>query len=115
MNTLFISVVDTWTNGHLSTMITSVFKQLKNVLIMINEAKLKNYLVKTKRGKQFRDLDLPIDLTIDEPALLDELHNTAELFKRKSFDVTPSSCRCGLHYSAGVEYCSRSKYKTAPL
>ena len=34
---------------------------------MINEAKGKNDLVETKRGKKFCDLDLPIDLTIDGP------------------------------------------------
>ena len=70
VNALFKSVMDAWTNGHLNTMITSVFKQLKNVLVMINEAKGKNDLVETKRGKKFRDLDLPIDFTYEEPALL---------------------------------------------
>ena len=77
VNALSKSVMETWTNGHLNTMITSVFKRLRNVLVMIHEAKGKNDLVETKRGKKFRDLDLPV--LLDEPVP----QNAAELFEEE--------------------------------
>ena len=46
-------------------MITRVFDRLRNVLVLIYEAKGKNNLVEKKRGKKSRNLDLPIDLTAD--------------------------------------------------
>jgi len=60
-------------------MITRVFDRLQNVLVLIAEAKGKNDLVETKRGKNFYLLDLPIDLSTesdsDAPALDDEFGN----------------------------------------
>ena len=71
--------METWNHGHLDDMITRVFDRLRNVLVLIAEAKGKNDLVETKRGKNFYLLDLPIDLSTesdsDAPALDDEFGN----------------------------------------
>ena len=80
VNTLARSVMNTWNNGHLDNVIASVFKRLQKVLVLIIEAKGKNDLVETKRGKKFVDLDLPIDLTSDS-TLGDELASAPELFE----------------------------------
>ena len=68
------SVEETWANGHLDKVIEKVFERLQKVLVLIAEAKGKNDLVETKRGKKFQDLDLPIDLTMEEdtPELVPE-------------------------------------------
>ena len=57
-----------WDHGHLDDMITRVFNRLRNVLVLIDEAKGKNDLVEKKRGKKFYQLDLPIDLTDENSA-----------------------------------------------
>ena len=79
VNALTRSVMETWNHGHLDDMITRVFDRLRNVLVLIAEAKGKNDLVETKRGKNFYLLDLPIDLSTesdsDAPALDDEFGN----------------------------------------
>ena len=58
MNALARSVEETWNHGHLDNMITRVFNRLQKVLVLIVEAKGKNYLVETKRGKKIAGLDL---------------------------------------------------------
>ena len=47
-------------------MITRVFNRLHKVLVLIAEAKGKNDLVETKRGKKNTELDIPIDKMGDE-------------------------------------------------
>ena len=91
VNALASSVTNAWTNGTLDKMITSVFKRLRRVLVLIIEAKGKNDLVETKRGKKFAALDLPIDLT-DEPPLVEEVGgedtevqlNAAEMYEEET-------------------------------
>ena len=75
VNALARLVKDTWDNGHLDDMNTRVFNRLRNFLVLINEAKGKNDLVEEKRGKKFRNLDLPVDLTHEEdtPELVPEI------------------------------------------
>ena len=58
-----------------------MFKRLQKVLVLIIEAKGKNDLVETKRGKKFANLDLPIDITdADDAGEVPELIPTAELY-----------------------------------
>ena len=76
------TVMQMWNEGHLDEMITKVYKRLKKVLVLIAEARGKNDLVETKRGKKFQDLDLPIDLTEDDtPELVAELLSAAEMYE----------------------------------
>ena len=83
VNALTRSVFDTWNHGHLDDMITKVFNRLRNVLVLIDEAKGKNDLVETKRGKNFYMLDLPIDLTAKETSTLIPESLAAELFEEE--------------------------------
>ena len=81
-------------------MITKVFDRLRNILVLIVEAKGKNDLVETKRGKNFYKLDLPIDLTdsdSDTQMLVDEFGNEIMEEDDHSLTVDPP-----LH-SAGSE------------
>lgn len=52
VNALVASVMETWENGHLDESISKVFSRLKIVLHLIHEAKGRNDLVETKRGKK---------------------------------------------------------------
>ena len=80
VNALTRSVLDTWNHGHLDDMISRVFARLRNVLVLIVEVNGANDLVEMKRGKNFRMLDLPVDLTGDDtPELVDENIDTPEL------------------------------------
>ena len=56
---------------------------LHNVLVLIDEAKGKNDLVETKRGKNFYMLDLPIDLTAEDSPTLVSQSAAAELFEEE--------------------------------
>ena len=56
---LVTSVKNTWNNGYLDDIITNVFNRIQNVLSLIIEANGGNDLVETKRGKKFRNMDLP--------------------------------------------------------
>ena len=84
VNALVHSVQDTWDNGHLDEVITKVFERLRNVLVLIHEANGKNDLVETKRGKKFRNLDLP---ETDEPDILPE-PCTAPLYAEEELEET---------------------------
>ena len=55
------------------------------MLILIHEGKGKNDLVETKRGKQFRGLDLPVDLTRPDPEPVTKL--TEELMDDEGSSV----------------------------
>ena len=61
VNILVRSVYETWEKGKLNELITKVFNRLKNVLVLIVEGNGGNELVESKRGKKFRNLDLPIE------------------------------------------------------
>ena len=74
-------VKDTWKHSHLDDMITRVFNRLYKVLVRIVEVKGKNDLVRTKHGKNFAKLDLPIYLTQDtneSPELIKEDESEGE-------------------------------------
>ena len=82
-NSLVRSVEETWNEGNLDQSITSVFNRLQRVLVLLVEANGKSNLVETKRGKMYKNMNLPehFDLTIDieEPTLVDE-EDSNELF-----------------------------------
>ena len=59
VNALSRSVYDTWNHGHLDDMITRVFDRLRNVLVLICEAKGKNDLVEQNEVKILRSSTYP--------------------------------------------------------
>ena len=81
------TVMQTWNNGHLDFMIEKVFKRLQKVLVLIVEAKGKNDLVETKRGKKFANLDLPINLMTDKPDLFPESYIAAPLYTEEELGM----------------------------
>lgn len=73
-NALVYSVQETWDNEDIDDTTTAGFNQIRNVLVLIHEAKGNYNLVETKGGNKFRNLDLPEFLEDAEvTALKDEI------------------------------------------
>ena len=75
--TLATSVKDTWENcDRLHGVIHRVWGRLRNVLVLIKEGDGGNHKVETKRGRQYRNLDMPAET----PAATGTNNNTADRF-----------------------------------
>ena len=58
---LVSSVLTAWNDGTLDDVIGRVWSRLRSLLVLIKEANGGNDLVERKRGKKFRNLDLPTE------------------------------------------------------